>query len=93
MAKKNVTPSAKAAVAAAPALAPLTVAPAKRTPVKDQAPAPTLVAEPVIPLHVLHDEIRSEAYDYYIQRNYRAGDPMADWHRAEDVVLRRHGLR
>ena len=40
-----------------------------------------------------HDEIRAEAYNYFIQRGYRPGDPVADWHRAENAVLRRHGLR
>ena len=40
-----------------------------------------------------HDEIRTEAYSYFIQRGYRPGDPVADWHRAENAVLRRHGLR
>ena len=49
--------------------------------------------ELVISLEVLHDEIRRESYDYYIQRRYHPGDPKADWLRAEDAVLRRHGLR
>ena len=49
--------------------------------------------ELVLSLELLHDEIRRESYDYYIQRGYRPGDPKADWLRAEDAVLRRHGLR
>ena len=49
--------------------------------------------ELVLSLEMLHDEIRRESYDYYIQRGYRPGDPKADWLRAEDAVLRRHGLR
>ena len=62
-------------------------------------PAPTrktkaaVKTELVISLEVLHDEIRRESYDYYIQRGYHPGDPKADWLRAEDAVLRRHGLR
>lgn len=54
-----------------------------------------LAANPelVLSLDVLHDEIRREAYDYFIQRGYRPGDPKADWLRAEDAVLHRHGLR
>ena len=49
--------------------------------------------ELVLSLEMLHDEIRREAYDYFIQRGYRPGDPKADWLRAEDAVLHRHGLR
>ena len=54
-----------------------------------------LAANPelVLSLEMLQDEIRREAYDYFIQRGYRPGDPKADWLRAEDAVLHRHGLR
>ena len=81
-------------------------APPKVTPKKKAAavtPSPKaapmrktkLAANPelVLSLELLQGEIRREAYDYFIQRSYRPGDPKADWLRAEDAVLRRHGLR
>ena len=49
--------------------------------------------ELVLSLEMVQDEIRREAYDYFIQRDYRLGDPKADWLRAEDAILRRRGLR
>ena len=82
--KKAVSPKVapkQTAVTASPKLAP------KRK--TKSAAKPELV----LSLEVLHDEIRRESYDYYIQRGYRPGDPKADWLRAEDAVLRRHGLR
>jgi hypothetical protein len=99
-------PSLATGAAAAPAIEPAAPAPKKRAvprkaaaatapkkaPVKKKAPAKEIV-EPVISLSVLQDEIRAEAYGYFIQRGHRPGDPVADWHRAEDEVLRRHGLR
>ena len=63
-----------------------------KTPPKRKTMA-TAKPELVLSREVLHDEIRRESYDYYIQRGYRIGDPKADWLRAEDAVLRRHGLR
>lgn len=108
--KKAPQPTTTSGAAAAPAVAPVTAAPKKRSaavkkPAAEAAsPAPKKAAakkatpvpaksEPVIEFNVLQDEIRTEAYSYFIQREYRAGDPMADWHRAEDTVLRRYGLR
>ena len=73
--------------------------PKKQAVAASQKPSPKrktkAAAKPelVISLEVLHDEIRRESYDYYIQRGYHPGDPKADWLRAEDAVLRRHGLR
>ena len=63
-----------------------------KVPAKPKAKA-AAKPELVLSLEMLHDEIRRESYDYYIQRGYRPGDPKADWLRAEDAVLRRHGLR
>ena len=105
--KKAPQTSATSGAAAAPALAPVTAAPKKRSaPKKTETvtAAPKAAAakkatpvvakpEPVIEFTVLQDEIRTEAYSYFIQREYRAGDPTADWHRAEETVLRRYGLR
>lgn len=108
--KKAPQTTATSGAAAAPAIAPVTAAPKKRSttarkPATEAAsPAPKKPAakkatpvvaktEPIIPFTVLQDEIRSEAYSYFIQRDYRAGDPTADWHRAEETVLRRYGLR
>lgn len=54
---------------------------------------PVTIAVSSVSTIILEDEIRTEAYNYFIQRGYRPGDPVADWHRAEDSVLRRHGLR
>lgn len=92
-----VTPTAAAAAALAPkkaaprkkavATAPKKAAPKKAVPKK---------AKPVATsddLTMLHHEIRLEAYSYFIERGYRAGDPVTDWHRAEDAVLRRLSLR
>jgi hemolysin activation/secretion protein len=108
-APQKLTPIAQspAAAAVAPALAPKKAAPRKKAvaavevapkkaapknPKKKAAVAAPAVEE-VVSLNQLQDEIRTEAYSYYIARGYRAGDPTADWHHAEDVVLRRHGLR
>jgi hypothetical protein len=107
--KKAPQTTATSGAAAAPALAPVTAAPKKRSTTKKSAaeaaaPAPKKAAakkvapvaakaEPVIAFTMLQDEIRTEAYSYFIQREYRTGDPTADWHRAEETVLRRYGLR
>ncbi len=100
--------STAAATAAAPALAPKKAAPAKKAttaastvaPAKKAAPkkkaavlTPSVATAPAVSFEILQDQIRVEAYGYYIERGYRPGDPTADWHRAEDAVLRRHGLR
>ncbi len=82
-----VTPTVSAA-AAAPVLA------NKKAATKKVAAKKT--AKPVVKAingAQFHHEIRTEAYNYFIQRGYRPGDPVADWHRAENAVLRRHGLR
>ncbi|MBY0502497.1 MAG: DUF2934 domain-containing protein [Bryobacteraceae bacterium] len=96
------TKKPSAAAAAAPAVAPKkttarkTSAPKAATK-KAAAPKKTVipkVAPKVATVPVsLEDEIRTEAYNYYVQRGYHPGDPLADWRRAEDAVLRRHGLR
>ena len=66
---------------------------AKKTATRKKKPAVRAEPELVISLETLQDEIRQEAYGYFIQRGYRPADPKADWHRAEDAVLRRHGRR
>ncbi len=84
-----------------PQAAPPKVTPKKKAAAVTPSPKATLkrktklAANPelVLSLELLQDEIRREAYDYFIQRSYRPGDPKADWLRAEDAVLRRHGLR
>ncbi len=94
----RVTPTT--AAAAVPALAPKKAAAKKKavaaTPKKAAPKKAKPVALPVATpadLTKLHDEIRMEAYSYFIERSYRPSDPVADWHRAEDTILRRHGLR
>lgn len=100
-----VTAKSPSAAAAAPALAAKS-SPGKRVassvPVAKKLPANSTVktkkaaavaVQPKVSDLVLEDEIRAEAYSYFIQRGYRPGDPVADWHRAEDAVLRRFGLR
>ena len=87
-----------AAASAAPAFETKKAAPHKKSPaVKTSAPKSVIPKKKSAPVKVnvteLRDEIRSEAYSYFIQRGYRPGDPVADWHRAEDAVLRRRGLR
>lgn len=86
---------------ALPQAAPPKVTPTKKAVAVTPSPKATLkrktklAANPelVLSLELLQDEIRREAYDYFIQRSYRPGDPKADWLRSEDAVLRRHGLR
>ncbi len=87
LAPKKAAPAKKAATAAS------TAAPAKKAAPKKKAAVTTPPVAPAITVEVLQDQIRVEAYGYYIERGYRPGDPTADWHRAEDAVLRRHGLR
>jgi hypothetical protein len=41
----------------------------------------------------LREEITRQAFQFWVDRSYRPGDPKADWLRAEDQVLRRYGLR
>lgn len=87
-----VTPTA----AAAAALAPKKAAPRKKAVATAPKKAAPKKAKPVATsddLTMLHHEIRLEAYSYFIERGYRAGDPVTDWHRAEDAVLRRLSLR
>ncbi len=84
--KKASVPKKVAPVAAAPK-------PAASKPTAPKKKVAAAAAPGVISVETLQDEIRSEAYNYFIQRGYRPGDPVADWHRAEDSVLRRHGLR
>lgn len=107
-ASQKTTPAAvvSSPVAAAESASAPKKAPAKKTTVVKK-PARAAASQPAKPRKAvprvletvkpdrmqLEDEIRVEAYSYYIERGYRAGDPMADWHRAEDTVLRRHGLR
>jgi len=89
--KKASVPKKVAPVAAAPK--PATSKPATSKPTAPKKKVAAAAAPGVISVETLQDEIRSEAYNYFIQRGYRPGDPVADWHRAEDAVLRRHGLR
>ncbi len=78
----------KAIVASAPATKKATKSTSKNGIAK---PAMTLASS--VSTTILEDEVRAEAYNYFIQRGYRPGDPVADWHRAEEAVRRRHGLR
>ena len=99
--QKTEPKKAAAKKTAAPQTAPPKVTPQKKAVAVTASPkAPPkrktkLAANPelVLSLEMLQDEIRREAYDYFIQRGYRPGDPKADWLRAEDAVLHRHGLR
>ena len=99
--QKTVPRKAAAKKTAAPQTAPPKVTPQKKAVAVTASPKvppkrkTKLAANPelVLSLEMLQDEIRREAYDYFIQRGYRPGDPKADWLRAEDAVLHRHGLR